>query len=248
MVAKLKARYAGARRPVARTALKLLRMRRDSGKTPQQFAHRLHAGLRNLKERTVEWGTTDATPKIAAYEEVTREALMAEMPDKIRRQLRGGAQRSLEAAIVVVDDDEDDVRVAREEREWAIVEKRRPSHNHRHNRRHDSERQRDQRREDQRQGNQRQRKAEPQRPQVQRILCWTCGSSRHLSWACSRRRPAGPEPMEVNATAATRRGRRPSMSKRESDASDSASTSASDRLSSTCSSGSEGPSGGPTLR
>ncbi|KAL1140059.1 hypothetical protein AAG570_007036 [Ranatra chinensis] len=46
---------------------------------------------------------------------------------------------------------------------------------------------------------------------MQRKLCWTCGSSHHLS--C----------------------------KRVSDASDSASSSASDRSSSTCSSGSEGP-------
>ncbi|KAL1129516.1 hypothetical protein AAG570_012461 [Ranatra chinensis] len=125
IVAKIKARYAGARRPIARTALKLFRMRRDSEETPQQFTHRLVAALRKLKERAVEeWGATEMAPEIVAYEEVTPEALMW----------------SLKAALVVVDDDEDDVRTARAEREWAIVEKRRPTHNHQHNRRHDSER------------------------------------------------------------------------------------------------------------
>ncbi|KAL1116492.1 hypothetical protein AAG570_004964 [Ranatra chinensis] len=172
MLNKLKARYAGARRSVARTA---------------------------LKERAVdEYGASEAAPKVAVYEEIAREVLMAEMPDKIRRQLRDGTQRSLEAALVVVDDDEDEVRAAREEREWAVVENRRPPRNHRQNRRHEGERQRELKRDDQRQGNQRHRQAEPQRPPVQRKLCWTCGSSRHLSWAC------WPEPMEVNATAATR--------------------------------------------
>ncbi|KAL1123015.1 hypothetical protein AAG570_002103 [Ranatra chinensis] len=86
------------------------------------FAHRLDSALRTLKERAVEeWGATEAEPKIAPYEEVAREALMAEMPDKIQRQLRDGTQPSLEAAHVL-DDDEDDVRAAREERQWAIVE------------------------------------------------------------------------------------------------------------------------------
>ncbi|KAL1131196.1 hypothetical protein AAG570_010814 [Ranatra chinensis] len=56
------------------------------------------AVLRTLKERAVEeWGAT-------------------EVSDKIRRQLRDGAQRSLEA-------------------EWTAVERKRPSRNHRHNRR-----------------------------------------------------------------------------------------------------------------
>ncbi|KAL1110225.1 hypothetical protein AAG570_008302 [Ranatra chinensis] len=241
MLNKLKARYAGARRPVARTALKVFRMRRDGGETPQQFAHRLDASLRTLKERAVEeYGAAEAAPKIAVYEEITREVLMAEMPDKIRRQLRDGTQRSLEAALVVVDDDEDEVRAAREEREWAVVEKRRPPRNHRSSRRHEGERQREHKREDQRQSSQRHRQTEPQRPPVQRKLCWTCGSSRHLSWACSRRRPVGPEPMEVNATAATRRERRRSPSRRECDGSDSASSTASQRSSGSCTSGSEG--------
>ncbi|KAL1129518.1 hypothetical protein AAG570_012463 [Ranatra chinensis] len=86
MIWKLKARYTGARRPVERMALKLFRMRRESGETPQRFAYRLDAALRTLKERAVEeWGATAAAPKIAAYEGVARETLMAEMPDKVRR-------------------------------------------------------------------------------------------------------------------------------------------------------------------
>ncbi|KAL1115715.1 hypothetical protein AAG570_006005 [Ranatra chinensis] len=111
MISKLKARYAGARRPVERTALKLFRMRQESGETPQRFAHRLDAATRTLKERAVEeWGTTAAAPKIAAYEAVAREALMAEMPDKVRRQLRENPASSLDAALVIVDVDEDEVR------------------------------------------------------------------------------------------------------------------------------------------
>ncbi|KAL1109918.1 hypothetical protein AAG570_014152 [Ranatra chinensis] len=99
IVAKLKAGYAGARRPVAWTALKLFRMRRESDKTPQQFAYRLDAVLRTLKERAVEeWGATEAAPRVAAHEEA-----------------------SLEAGLVVVDDDKDDVQGAREEREWTAV-------------------------------------------------------------------------------------------------------------------------------
>ncbi|KAL1115468.1 hypothetical protein AAG570_007498 [Ranatra chinensis] len=54
IISKLKARYAGTRRPVERTALKVFRMRRESGETPQRFAHRLDAAMRTLKERAVE--------------------------------------------------------------------------------------------------------------------------------------------------------------------------------------------------
>ncbi|KAL1140054.1 hypothetical protein AAG570_007031 [Ranatra chinensis] len=50
--------------------------------------------IKNQKKRAVEeWGATEAALKIAAYKEVTRETLMAEMTDKIRRQLRDGAQK-----------------------------------------------------------------------------------------------------------------------------------------------------------
>ncbi|KAL1123041.1 hypothetical protein AAG570_002129 [Ranatra chinensis] len=123
MISKLKARYAGDRRPVERAALKLFRMRRESGETPQRFAHRLDAAMRTLKERAVEeWGATAAAPKIAAYEGVAREALMAEMPDKVRRQLRENPASSLDAAQVIANDEEDEVRELREERQWATVE------------------------------------------------------------------------------------------------------------------------------
>ncbi|KAL1129636.1 hypothetical protein AAG570_012581 [Ranatra chinensis] len=51
----------------------------EKGETPQQFAHRLDAALRTQKERAVEeWGATEAAPRVAAYEEVAREALMAD--------------------------------------------------------------------------------------------------------------------------------------------------------------------------
>ncbi|KAL1124291.1 hypothetical protein AAG570_002059 [Ranatra chinensis] len=89
---ELKSHYAGARRQVPRVALKQFRMRRDSGETPQNLAHRLEAALKSLKERAVEeWGATAAAPTLAGYEGVARELLMAEMPDN-----------------VIEDDDEDD--------------------------------------------------------------------------------------------------------------------------------------------
>ncbi|KAL1141023.1 hypothetical protein AAG570_000949 [Ranatra chinensis] len=135
MISKLKARYAGARRPVERTALKVFRMRRESGETPQRFAHRLDVAMRTLKERAVEeWGATAAKPKIAAYEGVAREAPMAEMPDKVRRQLRENPASSLDAALVIVDDDEDEVRELREERQWVAVEPKRSARSQRRHR------------------------------------------------------------------------------------------------------------------
>ncbi|KAL1129527.1 hypothetical protein AAG570_012472 [Ranatra chinensis] len=184
MIRKLEARYTGARKPVGRKALKLFRMRRESGETPQRFADRLEVALRTLKERTVEeWGATAAAPKIAAYEGVAREALMAEMPDKLRRLVKMLGARGAEPK-----------RSSRSQRRhWG---NRKPRYLSEPDRRHDDHRQ------------PRPRQTEQPRSPVLRKLCLTCGSSRDLSWACSRRKPAGPEPREVNATAATRLERR----------------------------------------
>ncbi|KAL1138444.1 hypothetical protein AAG570_008508 [Ranatra chinensis] len=149
MVAKLKAWYAGGQEARSEDGSEAIQ-KAEKHPSSSHTGWMLHSGHASgpgchTKRAVEEWGATEAV-----YEKVAGEALMAEMPDKIRRQLRDGAQRSLEAALVVVDNDEDDVRATREEREWAIVEKRRPSHNPRHNRRHDSECQRNQRREDSR--------------------------------------------------------------------------------------------------
>ncbi|KAL1117958.1 hypothetical protein AAG570_004269 [Ranatra chinensis] len=224
MLNKLKARYAGARRPVARTALKVFRMRRDGGETPQQFAHKLDPALRTLKEGAVEeYGASEAAPKVAVYEEIAREVLMAEMPDKIRRQLRDGTQRSLEAALVVVDDDEDEVRAAREEREIGAT---RASANGSTNAMTSA----------------RVISVIDKRSPRDRLYSVSCAGPVGARDICrgSRKRPVGPGPMEVNATAATRRERRRNPSRRECNGSDSASSSVLERSPDSCTSGSEG--------
>ncbi|KAL1110155.1 hypothetical protein AAG570_008232 [Ranatra chinensis] len=121
---------------------------------PQQFAYRLDAVLRALKEKAVvEWGTTYLHPSSRPMKSRDIFVLIA----KMRRQLSIINQQSLETAFIVVDDDENDMQAAREERKWTTVERRRPSRNHRHNRRHNNESHKDHRCEDQHQGNQQRR-------------------------------------------------------------------------------------------
>ncbi|KAL1123683.1 hypothetical protein AAG570_001456 [Ranatra chinensis] len=65
VVKKLKESYAEARRPVARIAAKLIRMTRETGETPQHFAHRMAAELRFLKDRAIdELGSVAAAARI----------------------------------------------------------------------------------------------------------------------------------------------------------------------------------------
>ncbi|KAL1130659.1 hypothetical protein AAG570_011901 [Ranatra chinensis] len=124
VVKKLKERYAGTQRPVARVAAKLIRMRRETGETPQHFAHRMDAELRSLKDRAMEeWGSAAATARIQCCTGIASEALILEMPETVRRQLRATPPSSMEAVLIAIDEDEDKVKAVREERGWTNVER-----------------------------------------------------------------------------------------------------------------------------
>ncbi|KAL1138357.1 hypothetical protein AAG570_008421 [Ranatra chinensis] len=211
-------RYGGARRPPARSAIKLLRMRRAHGETPSAYMHRVDQAFRLVKARMAAVETAGvATAKLAVIEEFLREAVLAEMPEKTRRQLKTLTDANFGVLLAQVDEEEDDYQAAREDATtWTRVERRserRPDRGHERRappnpppqvRREQPARFRPA--EDQRRGERR-----------ERLRCWECGSTRHLARSCPQiyrrdqqeagRRPR-PEPMEVNAVRGPRRGPR----------------------------------------
>ncbi|KAL1139223.1 hypothetical protein AAG570_006209 [Ranatra chinensis] len=207
----LSERYGGARRPPARSAVKLLRMKRGQGETPSAFMHRVEQAFRLVKARMADVEAAGvATAKLAVIEELLKEAVMSELLEKLRRQLKPLSASNFGVLLTQVDEEEDDYQAAREDASsWTRVERRstrRPDRGH-----------------------------EQSAPQATthpanggaapgratggsvagsaealasdgRLRCWECGSTRHLAHACPQiyrrdQREAGrrprPEPMEL---------------------------------------------------
>ncbi|KAL1109960.1 hypothetical protein AAG570_014117 [Ranatra chinensis] len=80
---KLKEKYGGFRRPVERSVVKLLRMRRANGESPSDFAHRADQALRLVKQR-IQAGT-DASAigyEVRFLEKLVKEAVQMESSDR----------------------------------------------------------------------------------------------------------------------------------------------------------------------
>ncbi|KAL1129491.1 hypothetical protein AAG570_012436 [Ranatra chinensis] len=185
----LSERYGGARRPPARSAIKLLRMRRAHGETPSAYMHHVDQAFRLVKARMAAVEAAGvATAKLAVIEELLREAVLAEMPENTRRQLKALTNANFGVLLAQVDEEEDDYQAAREDAAtWTRVERRserRPDRGH--ERRAPPNPPPQVRREqparfrpagDQRRGERR-----------ERLRCWVCGSTRHLARSCPRGR------------------------------------------------------------
>ncbi|KAL1138314.1 hypothetical protein AAG570_010002 [Ranatra chinensis] len=112
----LSERYGGARRPPARSAIKLLRMRRAHGETPSAYMHRVDQAFLLVKARMAAVEAAGvATAKLAVIEELLREAVLAEMPEKTRRQLKALTNANFGVLLAQVDEEEDDYQAARED-------------------------------------------------------------------------------------------------------------------------------------
>ncbi|KAL1131186.1 hypothetical protein AAG570_012422 [Ranatra chinensis] len=131
----LSERYGGAWRPPARSAVKLLRMRRAHGETPSAYMHRVDQAFRLVKAQMAAVEAAGvATAKLAVIEELLREAVLSEMPEKTRRQLKALTNANFGVLLAQVDEEEDDYQAAREDAAtWTRVEKRnerRPDRGH----------------------------------------------------------------------------------------------------------------------
>ncbi|KAL1130768.1 hypothetical protein AAG570_012009 [Ranatra chinensis] len=131
----LSERYGGARRPPARSAVKLLRMKRGQGESPSAFMHRVEQAFRLVKARMAAVEAAGvATAKLAVIEELLKEAVMSELPEKLRRQLKPLSASNFGVLLAQVDEEEDDYQAAREDASsWTRVERRstrRPDRGH----------------------------------------------------------------------------------------------------------------------
>ncbi|KAL1124308.1 hypothetical protein AAG570_002076 [Ranatra chinensis] len=157
----------------------VLRIRKEGDETPQHFAHRMDAGLRALKVRAVEeWGAAHAASRIQCYTEVVREAMVMEMPEKVHRKLCVTPPSYKKAVLVAIDQTSaPDIARMGECGAWeALTRTSHPSTSTREVRTSaGSDMKTDASSGTGNQG------------LVKRKLCWTCGSARHLSWACPRR-------------------------------------------------------------
>ncbi|KAL1131230.1 hypothetical protein AAG570_010848 [Ranatra chinensis] len=181
----LSERYGRARRPPARSAVKSLRMRRAHGETPSAFVHRVDQAFPLVKVRMAEVEAAGvATAKLAVIEELLKEAVLSEMPEKLWRPLKALGNANFGVLLAQVDEEEDDYLAAKEDAAtWTRVERRserRPDRGHERrapsNPPHHILREQPVRNRptgDQRQGERR-----------ERLRCWECGSTRHLARSC----------------------------------------------------------------
>ncbi|KAL1123655.1 hypothetical protein AAG570_002731 [Ranatra chinensis] len=122
----LSERYGEARRPPARSAVKLLRMRRGHGETPSAFMHRVDKEFRLVKARMAAVEAAEvATAKLAVIEELLKEAVLSEMPEKLRRQLKTMNVANFGVLLAQADEEEDDYQAAKEDAAtWTRVERK----------------------------------------------------------------------------------------------------------------------------
>jgi hypothetical protein len=128
--AALKERYAGARKPVARDALSLLRLNRRSGESAAEFARRLGEGTRVLNKKIKEAvdDAQHATITTRVFDELLRELLCQQVPEKTRVMLKAARPQTVEEAVAQVRIEEEEERDYRgsSPMEWQVVERRRP--------------------------------------------------------------------------------------------------------------------------
>lgn len=128
--ATLKERYAGAKKPLARDALSLLRMNRRSGETAAEFARRLGEGSRILNKKINEAvdDSTHAVITTKIFDELLRELLCQQVPEKTRAMLKVTRPQTMEAAATQVRNEEEDEKDYRAvtTMDWQVVERRRP--------------------------------------------------------------------------------------------------------------------------
>ena len=227
--ATLKERYARAREPVGREALGILRSNRGQHETPAEFARRIGERTRLLRRKMWDLQKDEETTQygISMIEDLVREMLIQQVPEKIRNAIRG--KETLEDTLLAIrHEDEDSGRATQEPGEgWQVVPRHRlvtraPPRRARPLPRTPREKP------ERRSTKKPQLREAPRRPTRGRQEgtaprdnreCWQCQEVGHISRNCPyiyRRdrdggRPTGGdwrgEPMEVNAT--TRRERRP---------------------------------------
>ncbi|KAL1129525.1 hypothetical protein AAG570_012470 [Ranatra chinensis] len=114
-------RYGGARRQPAKSVVKLLRMKRALGETPSAFMHRVDQAFRLVKARMVVVETAGkASAKLGVIEKLLKEAVLSEMPEKLRRQLKGLSDSNFVVLHAQVDEEEDDYQPIADRRETSV--------------------------------------------------------------------------------------------------------------------------------
>jgi Zinc knuckle len=125
----LKERYARAREPVGREALRILRTNRGQNETPAEFGRRIGERTRLLRRKMWDTQQDEEATRVCVnmMEDLVKELVLQQIPERLRNAIRGKATSLEELLLAIRHEDEDSRQATREPSEsWQVVPRRRP--------------------------------------------------------------------------------------------------------------------------